>query len=566
MRKGDFAVTLFLFVSKKNLKDEMNKKLTLLVDGVDRAFILLILLTVIVFFAGITPSFSSDDYVHLLNNTKFTSINEVLAVFTEPYGREYRPLVRLSLWLNHLMGDTAIPFKITNLLLHLITTLFIYRILNRLHFSSLAALLGTAVFALHPIHVTSIHFILGRTDLIAAVFYFGTLVLVSGWKDIVTIKDYIAVSLMFIAALFAKEMSITLCLTMFAVVFYNQNLKNTSSFVKVLKKLSPFFAVTLVYVIIRIFMWSKLINDVTVYTDYSVQHLVNNYLSWLFALIYPFDLYLAQDLMLENPIRFFSLVAICLSIALGGLLIFLRQRLFTMYRLFWIWAALIWILVTLLPICGGNPHRWYLYIPSFGLSILMAAAVEASKLNGQKIVLILSGILLAIYSLEDFRLSKVWSKQSELSAIFLKQIEENKLYQKEHIYFANIPFGFKSAYLFTLSSLQEAIQYHFGKSPKIVAVSYVNFDEDIEISSSTDNSAIRFKMTPNHYNFFLLSANERRFNQPETRSKENASITIEGLAKNKKISEYSVSLPKAEQADLYYFDGKKIKSAYDVGL
>ncbi len=544
----------------------MNKKLTLLVDGMDRPFILLILFTIVVFFAGITPSFSSDDYVHLLNNTKFNNINEALVVFTEPYGREYRPLVRLSLWVNHLMGDTAIPFKITNLLLHLLTTLFIYRILNKLQFSRLAALLGTAVFALHPIHVTSIHFILGRTDLVAAVFYFGTLALIAGWKDTVTISEYIFVSVMFIAALLSKEMSITLCLTMFAIVFYNQKIKNTHSFVEVLKKLSPFFAVTVVYVIVRIFMWSKLIGDVTVYTDYSVLHLVNNYLSWLFALIYPFDLYLAQDLMLENPIRFFSIVAICVSIVLGGLLIFLRQKLFIIYRSYWVWAALIWIFVTLLPICGGNPHRWYLYIPSFGLSILMAMAVEASKLNRQKIILILSGILLVVYSIEDFRLSKIWSKQSELNANFLKQIQENELYKKEHIYFANIPFGFKSAYLFTLSSLQEAIQYHFGRSPKIVAVSYVNFDEDIDISSSIDNRDIIFKMTPNHYNFFLLSANERRFNQLEARSKENALITIESLAKNKKISEYSVTLPKAVQSDLYYFDGKKIKSAYDVDL
>ena len=54
----------------------MNKKLTLLVDGMDRPFILLILFTIVVFFAGITPSFSSDDYVHLLNNTKFNNINE----------------------------------------------------------------------------------------------------------------------------------------------------------------------------------------------------------------------------------------------------------------------------------------------------------------------------------------------------------------------------------------------------------------------------------------------------------------------------------------------------------
>jgi protein O-mannosyl-transferase len=153
-----------------------------------RFFIALLFLTAFILSPGITPSFSSDDYVHLLNNSNFTSIHDVLKIFTEPYGREYRPMVRLSLWVNSLMSHDAIPFKITNLILHLVSTALIYTLLLRLSFNITAAFTGTALFALHPIHITNIHFILGRTDLVLAVFYFSTLIIVSQWKDKVSTK------------------------------------------------------------------------------------------------------------------------------------------------------------------------------------------------------------------------------------------------------------------------------------------------------------------------------------------------------------------------------------------
>lgn len=528
-------------------------------------FIFILFLTVIVFYAGITPSFSSDDYIHLLNNTKFNGLKEALIVFTEPYGREYRPMVRLSLWLNYLMGNSAIPFKITNLFLHLISTYFVYRLLSKLQFSKLAGLLGTAIFALHPIHVTSIHFILGRTDLVAAVFYFGTLVLAAEWKDTISIRRYLAVIVTFMAALASKEMSVTLCLMMFFFVFHNQNVKDANTFVNVLIKLAPFFVITLAYTFIRIFMWSKLENDVTVYTDYSLLRILTNYLTWFFALIYPFDLYRAQEFMVENPLGFLAVFVFSVIFVLGVLVKYYGRKLFEIYKHYWLWVGLIWICVTLLPICGGNPHRWYLYIPSFGLSILIAALVEVTYQKKQKIFLIFLGLLLLIYSIEDVRLSTIWSKQSDLTADFLKQVDAEKIYNKERIYFANIPFGYKSSYLFTFNSLQEAIEYNFGRSPEIVPISYVNVDDDIQISSSLYNGNINFKITPNHYNFFLLSANERRFDHLEVKNKQGALVKINVIAKNRKIADYTITIHEGSESNFYYFDGKKIKSGNDIG-
>ncbi len=526
--------------------------------GVDIHFCVLALLTVIALYAGITPSFSSDDYVHLLRNTQFNNLNEALVVFTEPYGREYRPLVRFSLWLNHLMGDTAIPFKITNLFLHLLTTFFIYQIFNRLQFSKLATVLGTAIFALHPIHITSIHFILGRTDLIAAVFYFGVLTLAATWKTNISAIHYIGSGMGFIAALLSKEMSVSLPLMMLMIVFYNQDKKDLNSLLKVAIKLSPFFVVTLGYIILRLYMWSDITSSVDVYTNYSALHLVSNYLNWFFALGYPFDLYLAQEWMIKSPVLFFSVAAIIGLVLMGVFFMILYRTPLVCHKPFWVWAGLIWIVITLLPISGGYPHRWYLYIPSFGIAVLVAALIESNKKNT---LLSLSVLLLLFYAVEDVRLSNIWKKQSALNAEFLQQIKENQIDKKTKIYFANIPFGYKSAYLFTHSSLQEAIEYHFGKSPQIVALSYLNLDDSTKIESSINKEEIHFSMTPNHYGFFLLSANERRFENPIIENRGDTSIKINSIGKSKKISGYSIILNDAVKQDFYYYDGSKIRTA-----
>jgi hypothetical protein len=47
---------------------------------------------VVVYIKGITPAFSSDDFVHLENNIHCESLAEATEVFIKPYGREYRPL------------------------------------------------------------------------------------------------------------------------------------------------------------------------------------------------------------------------------------------------------------------------------------------------------------------------------------------------------------------------------------------------------------------------------------------------------------------------------------------
>jgi len=83
----------------------------------------------------------------------------------------YRPLVTLSYAADaRIWGARAFGFRLTNLLLHAVASWLVMLLLLRLGIGRAIALAAALLFALHPIHVSNVAWISGRTDLLCAVF------------------------------------------------------------------------------------------------------------------------------------------------------------------------------------------------------------------------------------------------------------------------------------------------------------------------------------------------------------------------------------------------------------
>ena len=81
----------------------------------------------------------------------------------------YWPVVYTSFWLEHkLWGLAPLGYHAVNVLLHLVNVLLAWRLLQSL--AAPGAWIIAAVFAVHPLHVESVAWVIERKDLLSAAF------------------------------------------------------------------------------------------------------------------------------------------------------------------------------------------------------------------------------------------------------------------------------------------------------------------------------------------------------------------------------------------------------------
>ncbi len=168
--------------------------------------------------------FFADDYFHIeqagrwreaLTHGWVLPIDHAGAWWT-PHGLSveyFRPLIVLSFAADRLLyGDHAAGYHLSNLLMHLSTTLLLWGIARRVLGAGFAAWSAAALFAIHPAHTVAVGWISGRTDVLATMFYAAAFLLYLRSRPLrAESTPWLGLSCFaFGLALLAKEMAITL--------------------------------------------------------------------------------------------------------------------------------------------------------------------------------------------------------------------------------------------------------------------------------------------------------------------------------------------------------------------
>jgi|GEM_PF-479344 len=177
------------------------------------------------FLNSLPNSFVYDDVPQVVENPVIRSITNFHAIWlggwTNTYsGAEarmhpnpdllYRPFTVFTLALGHsLHGLWAPGFRLVNIALHGLTCFLIWEFLRRLFEDRSLATWGALLFAVHPVHVEAVAYIVGRAEVLATIFsLLGLLVLVpkNGPSD--TGRAWRAMPLFFLALL-SKETAVS---------------------------------------------------------------------------------------------------------------------------------------------------------------------------------------------------------------------------------------------------------------------------------------------------------------------------------------------------------------------
>ncbi|MBI1784601.1 tetratricopeptide repeat protein [Candidatus Sumerlaeota bacterium] len=123
--------------------------------------------------------------------------------------QHYWPMVYTSFWLDHkLWGMRPAGFHFVNILLHIANSLLILRLLRRLNISG--AWLGAAIFALHPVHVEAVAWVIARKDTLSTLFYLLALLAYVNFEEDKGKKSSYAVSILFFfLAMMSKSIAVT---------------------------------------------------------------------------------------------------------------------------------------------------------------------------------------------------------------------------------------------------------------------------------------------------------------------------------------------------------------------
>ena len=264
----------------------------------------------------------------------------------------YWPLVYTTFWLEHkLWGFDPTGYHIVNVLLHLTNTLLLCHLMRRLAVPG--AWVVAAVFAVHPLHVESVAWVIERKDVLSGLFYLSAALAWMRFVEQPRPRYYVGSLVLYAAALLSKSIAITLPVALLIWHWWQQGRVTSTD----LLRLVPFFAVGLAIVVGDLsFYWSTGAASF----DYSLTErtLIAARALWFYTgkLLWPTNLaviYPRWDVRVADPLAWGYLIA---AVALVVALWCFRPQLGRGPL-----AGALFFAVTLSPILGFVDHGYMQY-------------------------------------------------------------------------------------------------------------------------------------------------------------------------------------------------------------
>src|SRR3989344_1823309 len=334
-----------------------------------------------------------DDFDFIVNWESSHQLNLInLITGDQPGGHEgvYRPLRSLLYGVYYqIFGTNPLGYHLHSLLVHLISTILVYLIIQSLvktlRLQSLLShylpFLTSLLFGLHPIHTEAITYIAASMEMTGVVFFLSSFLMYQRDKKLLSI-------LFALLAFFTYEMTLTLPFVLWAYDFSIRKLSFQRKFDYLKGKLVYFLGI-LVFFLLKLSFTHNLNRGEYLADSFYLTALVmlKAFVKYLELLSLPINLSLVHILpggiptlggvdikkqLIDQESLLDPSVLLGLILALG--LVFLAFKLKEFYPL--ISFGLFWFLITLIPASQIIPLQVvmgekYLYLPSVGFALVI---------------------------------------------------------------------------------------------------------------------------------------------------------------------------------------------------
>src|SRR5205814_6713897 len=165
-----------------------------------------------------------DDDLYVYNTPAIRAgltIQGIAQAFVSPHAGNWHPLATISHMLDcRLYGLNAGGHHTTNVVLHTIAVLLLFRVLRQMTGALWKSAILAALFAIHPLHVESVAWVSERKDVLSAVFFFLMLDAYARYARTASIRRYVVVTALFVAGLMSKPMVVTAPIVLLALDYW----------------------------------------------------------------------------------------------------------------------------------------------------------------------------------------------------------------------------------------------------------------------------------------------------------------------------------------------------------
>ena len=298
----------------------------------------------------------------------------------------YWPIVYSSFWLEHkLWGFDPTGYHAVNIVLHFLNCLLLWQLMRRLAVPGAWAI--AAVFAVHPLHVESVAWVIERKDLLSGLFYLSAALVWIRFVNAPSAGRYLASLALFLASLLSKSIAVTLPVALLVYHWWKRGRVAAAD----LLRLVPFFAVAAAVTLADL-AYYRGIESVSFDFSFVERALIAARALWFYAgkLLWPTHLAVIYPHWTVDAADLLSWAYLVAAAALAAVLWTFRHRLGKGPL-----AGAVYFALTLSPVLGFVDYGYmqfsfvadrYQYLAGIGvLAVLVGAAAQgASRLGGRR--------------------------------------------------------------------------------------------------------------------------------------------------------------------------------------
>lgn len=399
-----------------------------------------------------------DDTLYVTENRHIQeglTLESVIWALTATDISYWQPMTLFSLVLDYeIFGLNPRGFLMTNLLLHTLNALFLFLALKRMTGSLWQSAFVATLFAIHPLNVESVAWVVERKNVLSTFFWMLTMLSYVYYSERPSLSRYLLTLLLFALGLMAKPMLVTLPFVLLLLDYWplgrlqlghlGKNIKPQSHqwtqsgsqgslvFRLVLEKV-PFLVFSMGSIYLS--LWSvqrpgAVVNTVMMSMSLRFTNALVSYVSYIGKMIWPRNL--AVFYPPPEILPWWQAVAAAFFLVLVSVLV-LRQ----LGRRPYLLMGWLWYLGTLIPVIGlVQVGLWpaladrFVYVPLVGLFIIAAWGVPdlLGKWRHRKLIItVTAGVLISAASAVTWAQLHHWRNTITLFQRALKVTSRNYL-------------------------------------------------------------------------------------------------------------------------------------------